>query len=140
MLKRVVVPKAKITKMDDIVYADEEALGYDITITATPDKDGNTPLRVHQGENGMITGKTKSGFVYAIPEKRIHNMELLDALVEVERGSDAGLSDALNLLLGKDLKKKLYDLHRDEDGIVDGEAVANDFVQILLDYKAGKNS
>ena len=48
----------------------------------------------------MITGKTKSGFVYAIPEKRIHNMELLDALVEVERGSDAGLSDALNLLLG----------------------------------------
>ena len=45
----------------------------------------------------MITGKTKSGFVYAIPEKRIHNMELLDALVEVERGSDAGLSDALNL-------------------------------------------
>ena len=31
----------------------------------------------------MITGKTKSGFVYAIPEKRIHNMELLDALVEV---------------------------------------------------------
>ena len=57
-----------------------------------------------------------------------------------ERGSDAGLSDALNLLLGKDLKKKLYDLHRDEDGIVDGEAVANDFVQILLDYKAGKNS
>ena len=80
----------------------------------------------------MITGKTKSGFVYAIPEKRIHNMELLDALVEVERGSDAGLS--------KDLKKKLYDLHRDEDGIVDGEAVANDFVQILLDYKAGKNS
>ena len=87
----------------------------------------------------MITGKTKSGFVYAIPEKRIHNMELLDARVEVERGSDAGVSDALNLL-GQDLKKKLYDLHRDEDGIVDGEAVANDFVQILLDYKAGKNS
>ena len=42
VLKRVVVPKAKITEMDDIVYADEEALGYDITITATPDTDGNT--------------------------------------------------------------------------------------------------
>ena len=88
----------------------------------------------------MITGKTKSGFVYAIPEKRIHNMELLDALVEVERGSDAGLSDALNLLLGKDLKKKLYEVHRDEGGVVECGSVAYDFVQILLDYKAGKNS
>ena len=42
MLQRVVVPKAKITEIDDIVYADEEALGYDITITATPDTAGNT--------------------------------------------------------------------------------------------------
>ena len=33
----------------------------------------------------MITGKTKSGFVYAIPEKRIHNMELLDALVDWQK-------------------------------------------------------
>lgn len=40
--KRVVVPCAKITELGDIVYADEEALGYDITLTATADKDGNT--------------------------------------------------------------------------------------------------
>ena len=57
-------------------------------------------------------------------------------------GATAGQSLGKSLIgmLGKDLKKKMYDLHRDEDGIVDGEAVANDFVQILLDYKAGKNS
>ena len=41
-LKRIVVPSAKLTEIDDIVYADEEALGYDITIAATPDTAGNT--------------------------------------------------------------------------------------------------
>ena len=42
VLKRVVVPCAKITELDDIVYADEQALGYAITLTATADTDGNT--------------------------------------------------------------------------------------------------
>lgn len=42
MLKRIVVPCAKITELGDIVYADEEALGYDITLTATADSAGNT--------------------------------------------------------------------------------------------------
>lgn len=42
VLKRVVVPCAKITELGDIVYADEEALGYDVTLTATADTAGNT--------------------------------------------------------------------------------------------------
>ena len=42
VLKRVVVPCAKITELGDIVYADEEALGYDVNLTATADAAGNT--------------------------------------------------------------------------------------------------
>lgn len=42
ILKRIVVPTAKVTEVGDITYADEEAVGYETTITATPDTDENT--------------------------------------------------------------------------------------------------
>lgn len=40
--KRIAIPSAKPTEMDEIKYADEDAIGYGITLTATPDTDGNT--------------------------------------------------------------------------------------------------
>lgn len=42
VLKRIVVPEAKISAVGEIAYADESAIGYDTTITAYPDSDGNT--------------------------------------------------------------------------------------------------
>lgn len=42
VLKRVVIPSSKITEMEDIVYKDDEAIGYSVTTLASPDTDGNT--------------------------------------------------------------------------------------------------
>ena len=44
VMKRIVVPQASISEMDDIEYTDSDAAGYNITITATPDASGCTHI------------------------------------------------------------------------------------------------
>lgn len=42
VLKRLVLPSAKVTEVGDITYVDNEAVGYETTLTAAPDDEGNT--------------------------------------------------------------------------------------------------
>lgn len=41
-LKRIVIPKAKVKEVGEITYTDGDAVGYETTLGATPDSDGNT--------------------------------------------------------------------------------------------------
>lgn len=42
ILKRIVIPKGKISEIGEISYADEDAIGYETTLQALPDSSGNT--------------------------------------------------------------------------------------------------
>lgn len=42
LLKRIVIPSATVSKIGDITYSDGDVVGYETTLNATPDSDGNT--------------------------------------------------------------------------------------------------
>ena len=88
----------------------------------------------------MLTGTTSSGFNWQIAEDALDDMELLDALSEIDAGKLDSVSAACLHLLGKPQRTKLYDHRRDESGRVRISAVADELGEILTGLRDGKKS
>lgn len=80
-------------------------------------------------ESKYISRSTKSGFVFNIRKERLDNMELIDALAELET-DPLQISNVITLMLG-DEKKKLYDHVRTEEGFVPIEKVEKELSEIF---------
>lgn len=88
----------------------------------------------------MIKGKTNSGFEFELSEETINNMELVDALAEASDDDPISVSRVVKLFLGDDLRKKLYDHLRNEQGRVPVAAVNTEVMEIFQAFgKKGKN-
>lgn len=86
----------------------------------------------------MIKGKTTSGFDFQLEEHVLDNMELLDAIVEADE-NPALIPKIVNMVLGKEGKKRLYDHLRTEMGNVPIMAVAAEVAEIFNCNQQGKN-
>lgn len=87
----------------------------------------------------MITGKTKSGFEFQLDENVMNNMELIEELAAVDRGDITALPKVLVTLMGAEMKKRLYDHIRTEDGRVPIDLLVEEVKQIFEVSKELKN-
>jgi len=88
----------------------------------------------------MINGKTKDGFEYILSDAALDNMELVDALEELDEGNTLAAAKVISLLLGKEQKKAFYKFYRTESGNVPVEKACTVLKEIFEGAEETKNS
>lgn len=86
----------------------------------------------------MIKGTTKSGFNYEISEKRLKNYELFEAIAEAET-NELAVPRMVKLLFGEQQAQGLKNHYRDEEGLVDGEAITEAIKEVFEKVNTLKN-
>lgn len=79
----------------------------------------------------MIKGVTKSGFEFEIDENVADNMELVDALADAAGDDVLAISTIGKLLLGKEMRKRLYDHIREKDGRIPIKTAVDEIMEIM---------
>lgn len=88
----------------------------------------------------MLTGTTTSGFAWEIEEDALDDMELLDALTEVDNGKLEAVSGVCLHLLGKQQRAALYDHRRDARGRVRMSDISVEISEIINGLRDGPKS
>lgn len=89
----------------------------------------------------MVAGTTVSGFDYEIAEDAFDDMELLEALAEMdEAGKFWQTTKVLKIFFGEEQKNAYYEFLRNKYGRVRVTVVADDLGGILNAEGAPKNS
>jgi hypothetical protein len=94
----------------------------------------------------MKSGKLQNGFKFKVDEASLDDMELLEDLAEIDKGNILKYPSAIERILGKEQKAKLYDKIRDpETGRVTATATSEALTEIIevlnsQTEDAGKNS
>ena len=85
--------------------------------------------------------KLDSGVTLEIPDNAIDDMEFLEMLISIDKGNGLAMPEAIERLIGKEQKEKLYNAIRKEDDRVHVKDVRDSFMEILTKLgDKGKNS
>lgn len=86
-----------------------------------------------------MKGTTRSGFEFEVADDIINDMELFEALCDLDAGDARAVVPVCRIVLGGQ-KKALYDHLRTENGRVPVDKVSEEIFDILTALKAGKKS
>lgn len=82
-------------------------------------------------KKGIVSGTTSTGFEYSVKKAMLENAEFLELFAKVQDGDQLKIFELIELSLGSDQKKALYDHVRDEDGMVPVEALSSETAEIF---------
>jgi DNA-directed RNA polymerase subunit F len=88
----------------------------------------------------MVKGKTKKGFFFKIQEEAMDDWELVEELVEIDKGDTTKIINVAKKLLGEKQYENLKNFLRDKaSGRVKATDMMNTVLEILEKVKEGKN-